>query len=198
MLFSMFLSYYLARYGRKTYVLLTACFIVLASLLSIILTFSYKNLFFFLYLPRFFSFPFFSALVLSRHRGPISYDIYLPGLKLVSISPQNAHLYGFMFFLSVNLAGAILGFWIGKQLTKKSLARNLFDFLSKSVVLSWIGCFVIFWITLYDMDLWQNPFYWHFHDFCMYRFWIPAVIATAIYGIYKWFSMKNESNVLST
>ncbi len=205
MLFSMFVSYYLVRYGRKTYVLWTGCFLGLASLLSTIFALTYRSPFFWLYLPRSFSFPFFSEWAVSRHLGPVSYNIYLPGLKVVAISFQTVPLYAFtfflafMFFLAVNSAGAALGFWIGKQLVQTSLPRSLFDFLAKSVVLSWIGCFAVFWlVTLYDYRLMNSLVFYQFHAFCMNRFWIPAEIATAIYGIYKVFHFKNESNVLPT
>lgn len=193
MLFSIFISYYLVEHGRKTHVLLTTLFIVLASLLSTFFVYAWR-LSFFLYPPRFLSFPFSSAVGVHRWWGVTTYDIYFFTLKVVSISPQNAPLYGFMFFLLVNITGATLGYWIGKRLLRESLERNLFDFFSKSGVLSFIVCFFIFWITRARAPLISYLIY----SFCVYFFWIPAGIATAFYGIYKWLRIKNKSNVISS
>lgn len=170
-------------------------FIVLASLFSTFL--SYALIVWFLFYPiLLLSFPFVSTFEDSLSSPPTEYNINLCTLRIVSISPENAYLYGFLFFFSVNLIGTILGYWINKRLLEGSFKRKMFDFFIESVFLSFIFCFFLYYVTLFlrptrlnhylnDNTLWIN-----IADniilFCIFYFWVPALIATTIHGIYEW------------
>lgn len=154
--------------------LLTAFFIVLASLFSTFLAYAWILLII-LYPFWLLSYPFVSyvAISLSPHYiGP--YDIYLCSLKIASISREYVLFFGFLFFFSVNLLGAILGYWIDKKLTEESLKRKMLDFFIKSFFVSLVTCFpILLFSTFWFSTLWFS--------IAIYLFWTPAVIATAIY-----------------
>lgn len=191
----MFVSYILGWHNRKTDALLTIVFTVLASLVSTFLGFAW--IVWFLFYPiLLLSFPFVSTFEDSLSSLSTEYNINLCTLRIVSIPPENAYLYGFLFFFSVNLIGTILGYWINKRLLEGSFKRKMFDLFIESVFLSFIFCFFLYYVTLFlrparlnhylnDNTLWIN-----IADniilFCIFYFWVPALIATTIHGIYKW------------
>ncbi len=117
-------------------------------------------------------------------------------MEIVSISPQNVPVYGFSFFLLINLVGAMLGYWINKKLSEESLRRELFDFLFRSGIWSFLVCYAIIWldwfalglITQYEEFVITSNIWF----FCQYFFWVPATIATAIYGVYKWSKSRKQ------
>jgi len=213
----MFLSMYVAfRLSDKpeqeyiSYVLLMAGFIIVASFLSafvgglwlwLILLYPFLSV----------SFPFFSTPEVSckllRFQYLYSYECKLTGyhinfvgIEIMFISPQNVLVYGFLFFLLINLVGAILGYWIKQKTSDESLKLELFDFFFRSGILSFLVCYGILLLDWFALGLiiehgandgWfalaSNIWF-----FCQYLFWVPAVIATAIYGIYKWMGMRKE------
>jgi len=196
MLLSMFISYRMVGYSRKTYLRSTALFIIFASFFSTFFTYVY--LWVFLYPFGLLSFPFSSTVEQMHSWAPVTaYNIHFLTLEIVSIAPEIAPIYGFLFFLSVNFASAILGYWIGKRLLRESLKRKLFDFFFKSSIYSFIACFFIFWITFFAVEgitggrlnhyLNDNTMLFAIGNlislFCIYFFWIPAAVATTIYGI---------------
>jgi len=197
MLFSTILSYHLAarRYSQKVYAILMAFWIILASLLTIFLASAWILALFLLPL-MLFSFPFLSTVEQLHSYSPVTaYNIQLFSINIVSISPENALVYGFSFFVLVNLAGAVLGYKINEMLLGKKFKRNLFDFFQYSTLIS-LGTFYLvlafFYfalgiITGYYLN--ENTQIWFtiagaLFLFSRFLFWVPAVIATAIYGRY--------------
>lgn len=207
MLLSMYVSFRLSSElsdERVSYVLLMAGFIIIASFLS---TFVYVLWLWLIVLYPFWlvSFPFFSTpeLYFGDWGRLTGYNITFFGMKIVSISPQNAHVYGFSFFLLINFVGVMLGYWINKKLLEGSLKWNLFNFFFRSGILCFLVCYGITWLGWFTLGLiiWQGA-----NDvwliiasntlfFCRYFFWVPAVIATAIYGIHKWFRIKKKTSM---
>lgn len=193
-----------------SYVLLMAGFIIVASLLSAFVSVLWLWLIF-LYPFWSVSFPFFSTPEVSckllRFQYLHSYECKLTGyhinfvgIEIMSISPQNVLVYGFLFFLLINLVGVILGYWIKQKTSDESLKQELFDFFFRSGILSFLVCYGIILLDWFALaliieyganDVWfaiaSNTWF-----FCQYLFWVPAVIATAIYGIYKWIGMRKE------
>lgn len=201
MLFSMFISYHLVRrFSSQTYAVLMACWVIVASLLTIFLARAWILALFLLPF-MLLSFPFFSTVEQLHSYTPITaYNIQFFTLRIASISPENAFVYGFSFFALVNLIGAVLGNKINKILLEKSLKRNLFDFFLKGTPAS-LAAFYLFMVLFYfalgiitqgyrvnhylnDNILWftiMNIVYF----LTLYFFWVPALIATIIYGIYE-------------
>ena len=198
------LSSYLA-HERISYVLLMTVFIIIASFLSAFV-YNYWLWLIFLYPFWLVSFPFFSTPKLA-HGGwghLISYNINFFGMEIVSISPQNVLVYGFSFFLLINLVGAMLGYWINKNLLKESFKWKLFDFFFRSGIWSFLVCYAILWLDWFALglivwygvnDIWftivSNTSF-----FCKYFFWVPATIATTIYGIYKWSKSRKQYSAI--
>jgi len=179
--------------------MLMAGWVILVSLLTIFLAPAWILALFILPF-MLLSFPFFSTVEQLHSYTPITaYNIQFFTLKIVSISPENSLVYGFSFFTSVNLVGAVLGYKINKILLEKSLKRNLFDLFLKSTPISFGACYlfmVLFYfalglITGYRLDNYLNDNTLWFiimniiYLFTLYFFWIPALIATILYGIYK-------------
>lgn len=197
----MYASYRLSKTSEKTRVPSMAVLMIFASYLSTLYGFHW----FWFYPLGLLSFPF-SLTVYEGWGGSVAgYNIHFLSLKILTTTPQNAFLRMFSFFLSVNLVGAILGYWIDKRLLEESLKRKMFDFFFRSCFLSLIGCFLIFMPTLgyrytllnnylNDNTLWVTLTY-NVILFCIFYFWIPAAITTAIYGIYEWRTRhKKEGN----
>lgn len=204
MLLSMYVSFRLSSdlvQDRVSYVLLMTVFIIVVSFLSTFVCMLWLWLIF-LYPFWLVSFPFFSTpeLSLGDWGHLISYNINFFGMEIVSISPQNVLVYGFSFFLLINLVGAMLGYWINKKLLNEPFKWKLFDFFFRSGIWSFLVCYVIIWLDWFALgliisyginDIWFTivttiPF------FCRYFFWVPATIATTIYGIYEWFRRRKE------
>jgi hypothetical protein len=184
-------------YDYMSYVPLMAGFMIVVSLLSTYVCMFWLWLIF-LYPFWSVSFPFYSTPELSfGDWGYLTgYNINFLGMEIVSLSPQNVLLYGFSFFLLINLVGAILGYWINKKFSEESLKRELFNFFFRSGILSFLVCYGIILLNWFTLGLIMQ-----YEDFvirsnillfCKYFFWVPAVIATAIYGIYKWIGMRKE------
>jgi len=148
------------------------------------------------------SFPFFSISKLSLGDwGYLTgYNINFFEMEIISISAQNALVYCFSFFLLINLVGVMLGYWIKKKLAEGSLEWNLLNFLFRSGFWSFLICYAIVWLAWFALSLvaWygMNDIWFIIVSntmvFCKHFFWIPATIATAIYGIYKWFGKRKE------
>lgn len=167
-------------------------FILLASLLSTFL--SELFLWFLIYPLGLLSFPFYSTADKLHSWMPVSaYNIHFLTAKIVTISPQQASSYGFLFFFSINLIGAVVGYRIHKTLPEMSLKRDVFDFFFRSGIISFIACYILFWITFLTVGISLSPmtefgsslystlqFIFVFYEFL---FWIPALVATTIYGI---------------
>jgi len=195
-----------------SYVLLMAGFIIVASFLSAFV--SVLWLWIILLYPFWLvSFPFYSTpnLTFGDWGYLTGYNINFFGMEIMSIPPQNAftsadaimhaaesgmHVYAFSFFLLINLVGAILGYWIKQKTSEESLKRELFDFFFRSGILSFLVCYGIIllgWFTLGLITQYEEfVIMSNILLFCKYFFWVPAVIATAIYGIYKWMGMRKE------
>ena len=194
MLLSMYASYHWAKISKKPYVLRMAFFIILMSFVS---TFFVAGFLFAIYYPlSWLSFPFLSSVEQLHSYTPVTaYKIHFFTLEIVSISPQNAPLYVFSFFLLVNLVGAILGYWINKRLLTESFKRNLFDFFFQSWVISLLGCYTLLGCYIISSSYLRVTGWFAIANiiylFCAYFFWIPALIATTIYGI-KWFRRRKE------
>jgi hypothetical protein len=190
MLFSILLSYYLANENQgKEYVLLTVLSVIAISLLSIF-GFPLEPWIYWYSIILFssLSFPFFVTSEY-QHNDPwdiASYNVDFFTLKTVSIPPQTLIIYGFLLFALINSIGAILGYWINKKLSVRSIKQaETFEFFSKNTTLFWIGCYVILLATIILSPgplnyIVQNILYlWRFW------FWIPPLAATAIYAWHK-------------
>jgi len=206
----MYMSFRLSsdlEYERVSYVLLIAGFIIVASFLSTfvsVLGIWLLQLYPFLLV----SFPFFSTAPRTRvgvHAYPVTgYNINFFGIEIVSISPQNITVYGFSFFLLINLVGAMLGYWINKKLFDETFKRKLFNFFFRSGILSFLVCYGILWLDWMAISLMM---YYGASDisfiiasnivfFSRYLFLVPATIATAIYGIYKWSKSRKQYSAI--
>ncbi len=206
----MYLSFRLSSECERSlplYLLLETVFIVVLSVLS---TFVYLLWVWILLLYPFWlvSFPFFStpelrarANVYFPRRAPIhageidvrahlvGYDINFFGVKIVSISPQNL-VYGFSFYLLINILGAIVGYLTNRLLRDRSFEWNLFNFFFRTGIVSFLVCYGITWLGWFALGLivWYgvNGIWFALVEnvlfFCQFFFWIPAVIATLIYG----------------
>jgi len=141
MLFSMFVSYYLwRRYSREDYVLYTALFVVMASLFSTFM--GYLYVFFlalpFMFVPWLLSFPFSSIVeVVTSDYIPVSYNLHFLSVRILSFNVENAQVVGVLFFLSINLVGAVLGYWIGKMFFGESKTKEHETGVSKAVEAEW-------------------------------------------------------------
>jgi len=204
MLLSTYVSFRLSRYlenERISYLLLMIGFIIIASLCS---TFVYVLWLWLIFLYPFslVSFPFFSdpQLSLGDWGHLTSYNIHFFEIEIMSISPQNVPVCGFAFFSLINLAGAMIGYWINKGLAEETFEWKLFNFFFRSGIWSFLVCYAIFWLSWFGLaaivwyrvnGIWftivSNTF-----AFSRYYFWVPATITTAIYGTYKWFEKRKE------
>jgi hypothetical protein len=186
-----------------SYVLIMAGLVIVASFLSV-----FVSLFWFwlilLYPFWLVSFPFYSTphLTFGDWGYLTGYNINFFGMEIMSIPPQNAftsadalmqvagsgmHVYAFSFFLLINLVGAILGYWIKQKTSEESLKRELFDFFFRSAILSFLVCYgiiLLHWFAL-GLIIQYEAFVITSNIllFCRHFFWVPAVIATAIYGL---------------
>jgi len=142
MLLSMFTSFLLARkFGRVTYVLLTTVALVFISFFSVGLprAFSGRDYPTPSYYPLPFSFPFYSIDNPHSHWGMLtvvseSYEIYFLTFRIAEfwdfypLSQRSYNMIPFRFylyFLLINLVGAILGYWISKSaFIERYLARR--------------------------------------------------------------------------
>jgi hypothetical protein len=118
MLLSMYASYHWARLGKEDWFFSIFAFIVLMSFISTSLTYLgfFLAVLFFLWPLLFASYPFMGIVVWRRSFGVVAgYDIRFFALRIVSLPTEYAPLLGFGFFLLVNLAGALLGYWIGTR-----------------------------------------------------------------------------------
>jgi len=186
---------------RVSYVLSITGFIIVASFLSTFASIP-KVYSIFLYPFSLVSFPFFSISKLSLGDwGYLTgYDINFFGMKIGSISGQIAYLYCFSIFLLINLVGAMLGYWSNKKLSDESFEWILLNFFFRSGFWSFIICYAIVWlawfalslITFYGVDDIWFMIMMNISFFCRNFFWIPAVIATIIYGIQKWFGLRKK------
>jgi hypothetical protein len=210
MLLSLYVSFRLSsifEHERVSYVLLMAGFIVVASFLSTFVSVLWLWLLV-LYPFWLVSFPFSSTAIRTSVNGGrmnvTGYNINFLGIQIASISPQSISVYGFSFFLLVNLIGAMLGYWINKKLLEESFSWKLFNFLFRSGILFFIVCYGILWLTMIALSLMM---YYGAGDisfmivenvlfFSRYLFWVPATIATAIYGIYKWSKVRKRYSVI--
>ncbi|UCE15765.1 MAG: hypothetical protein JSV12_07850 [Candidatus Bathyarchaeota archaeon] len=194
------MSSYLAE-ERLGYPLLMAGVIIVASFLSTFAPIPNASLFF-IYPFSLVSFPFSATAELSLGAwGYLTgYDINFFGMEIVPVSPQNVPAYGFWFFFLINLVGAMLGYWGDKKLSEGSLEWNLLDFFFRSVFWSFLICYAIVWLSWFALEqiLWQGAdnvwfmIVMNIALFCRLFFWIPATIATAIYGMHKWFGRRKE------
>jgi hypothetical protein len=200
MFLSMYVSFRLSgdtEHEHMSYVLLMAGFMIVVSLLSTFVSMFWLWIIL-LYPFWLVSFPFYSIPKLSfGDWGYLTgYNINFFGMEIMSVSPQNVLVYGFLFFLLINLVGVIFGYWINQKLSEESLKRELFDFFFRSGILSFFVCYGIILLGWFALGLVTQ--YEEFVImsnillFCRYFFWVPAVIATAIYGIYKWIGMRKE------
>jgi len=118
MLLSMYASYHWARLGKEDWFFSIFAFIILVSFISTFLTSLgfFLAVLFFLWPLWFVSYPFMGLFVWRRSFGVVvGYDIRFFTLRIVSLPTEYAPLLGFGFFLLFNLAGALLGYWIGTR-----------------------------------------------------------------------------------
>lgn len=138
------------------------------------------------------SFPFSSSLDWTQRPPPLeeyisSYNIQFLTVKIWSFPWYDVTRFWafsvFPFYLFVNAVGVTLGYWMNKRLVDEPLKRELFDFFFRAGLISISVLYIINVITL---KLTPNDFPIHVTLFSMYFFWVPALIATLVYGIRKW------------
>lgn len=199
MLLSMYVSFRLSsdlEQKSVIHVLLMTGFIIVMSFLSTFVSILWLWIIL-LYPFWLVSFPFLSTpkLFLGDRGHLTGYNINFFWMEIVSISPQNVLAYGFSFFFLINLVGAMLGYWINKKLSDGSFEWILLNFFFRSGFWSFLVCYGILWLDWMAISLMM---YYGASDisfiiasnilvFCKYFFLLPAVIATIIYGIQKWF-----------
>jgi len=196
MFLSMYLSFRLSSESERRlpiYLLLETVFIVVLSLLSTFVCLLWLWILF-LYPFWLVSFPFFSTpeLLLGDHGPLVGYDVNFFGLKIVSVCPHNL-VYGLSLYLLINILGAIIGYLINRLLRDRSLEWNLFDFFFRTGILSFLVCYGITWLGWFALGLivWYGvngswlPLVANVLFFCKFFFWIPALIATLIYGAHS-------------
>ena len=198
MLFSIYASYRWVR--SKNYVLKMTTFIISASFLSTIMPeFWILNLF--IWPLSLLSFPFSMIVNQSHSYTPIiGYSIRFLTTEIAYIPfTGSRYIYIFSFFFLVNSLSTILGYHIDKLLLTESLKQKLFDFFFRSGILSLLGCYLVLFVyyfalgvtTGYQVNHYLNDNTLWFtianilYLFSMYFFWIPAVISTTIYAVYK-------------
>ena len=209
MLLSMYASYHWAKISKKTYALKMVVFVFLVSYLSarfpasIILAFTFPI--------TFLSFPFYAYIDPIWTEGWYWVDFlgirfFVTDLAYPLPMGSGQLVVAFPFFLFVNIVGAILGYKISERLTKGSLKEKVFLFSFNSGALSLLGCYIINlscgvvlgYITGYRLNHSLNNHTLSYAIantillFCIYYFWVPAAIATTIYGISKWFRRRRE------
>ena len=195
MLLSVYVSYYLSRAWAKTYVLdyilgMTALILV-TSLSSTFMPINF--LFYFNYPLASLSFPFSSIVSgwMDMHMDVVyTYNIQFLSQRILSVSNENIHLYVFSFYLLVNFLGVILGYWFEKTLAEEPFKAELFEFFSFSGFCSFGICFftsliVVPFIVSFIGNGLPYGLAWYIFFFCIYFFWIPALIMTAIHTIRK-------------
>lgn len=139
------------------------------------------------------SFPFFSTPELFfGDFGPLTgYHISFFGSNIFSISPQNVLVYGFSFYLIINLGGALLGYLAGKVLRDKSFEWDILDFFFRYGILSflvccgvvWLGWFALQYMVWYGVNHVLFAFVENILFFCQYFFWVPSLLITIIYAV---------------
>jgi len=183
----MILSYFLADESGIGKILLIAGSLVAMSLIpfGLLHVFLYAFPLFYMMLSSL-SFPFytaFTAIILERIEIR-SYSISFFTMETISFPPESLFSTGFLVLLSANALGALLGHWISMKLTG-SFERKLFDFFLKSTVLSWVICDVAFFAAIYFYTPASGDILSVLSSFCLFLFWVPALIATAYYGLLK-------------
>ena len=183
MLLSMCISFLLGRSFRRksSYVLLLVPITILMSFFSAY----YVDRFRYFLGPFPLSFPFYTNTFVENPTifnflEPTHDGLYLLGWRISSFAlPLQLETLAFLtsFFLLINLVGAMLGYWIGNTLPEKSLKREMFDFFFKFGILSFLFFMGSTWIFAV-------------------LFWIFAVIATTVYGIYKWSRRRKAVHVI--
>ena len=208
MLLSMYASYHWAKMGKKPYVLRMLVFLIVVSFLS---AGSPGGSFMTLFIPfSFLSFPFHAYIDPIWTEGCWVDFLRIDFLTIDLTAPlpldSGRFLVAFPFFLFVNFVGTTLGYWINEKLVEGSLIEKLFNFSFKSGAISFVGCYVISFscfmilglVTGYRLNHYLNDHTLSYAIantillFCIYYFWVPAVIATTIYGISKWFRRRRE------
>ena len=197
MLLSLYVSFRLSSNTRielPIHVLLMTGFAIVVSLLS---TFTCMLWLWIIFLYPFWlvSFPFYSTpeLLFGDYGPLVSYNINIFGSNVSSISPQNVLVYGFSFYLIINIVGTLLGYLAGKVLCDKTFEWNLLNFFFRYAILSflvcygviWLGWFALQYIAWYGVDHIWFAFVENVLFFCENFFWIPAVIVTVIYAVYS-------------
>lgn len=183
MLLSMYASYHLAKFNRRVYIPTMVSLAILISCLSTFFTIS--PIYVTGFLPTFFlSFPFFHhqeqyIVGLEWGRTYITEsNIHFLDMRILTMPAQDAFLFVFLFLLLINLFGAVFGYWVYRRLSGRLFERKIFDFFCRSLFVSFIFSLFIFYAT---------PLFL-FGGFLLYVcipfLWIPAAIATAIYGIH--------------
>jgi hypothetical protein len=185
MLLSMYLSYYWARdVELRSYLTRITLSILVISLSSTVL----PNIPLFLV----FSYPFASLSFPFSSSGyyPFSsggYYIQFLSREILFVSNGGIRLLIFFsFYLLVNFLGVILGYWLEKKLAEEQIKTELFEFFSISGFCSFGACYFISLIlygTAVTLRLNVLPSLYIIFFFCVYYFWVPALIATAIYGL---------------
>ena len=183
MLLSMSIGFLLARSFRRksSYVLLLVPITILMSFFSAY----YVDRFHYFLGPFSLSIPFYTNAFVENPTPwtflvPTHHGLYLLGWRICAFTlPLQLETLAFLtsFFLLINLVGAMLGYWIGNTLPEKSLKREKFDFFFKFGILSFLFFMGSTWIFAV-------------------LFWIFAVIATTVYGIYKWSRRRKAVHVI--
>jgi hypothetical protein len=177
MLLSMYLSYYWARdVELRSYLTRITLSILVISLSSTVL----PNI----PLVLVFSYPFASLSFPFSSSG--YYYIQFLSQEILFVSNGGIRLLIFFsFYLLVNFLGVILGYWLEKRLAEEQFKAELFEFFSISGFCSFGACYFIS-LILYGIAVTLRlnvlPLYIIFF-FCVYYFWVPALLATAIYGL---------------
>lgn len=135
------------------------------------------------------SFPFFTRIYI---RDPL-FEPWKPPLNIqfltvniLSFSPLSTwsiFVTVFPFYMTVNFMGVILGYWMSKRLVDEPLKRELVDFFFRKGLLASSLALVII-ESIFVLIVKEGTGLWiYIHFFSVYLFWVPALIATAIYGL---------------
>jgi hypothetical protein len=113
-----------------------------------------------------------------------THDIQFLSLRILSVSNESIRLlFVFSFYLLVNFLGVILGYWFKKRLAEEPFKAELFEFFSFTAFCSFGICYFISLILPWIAAALSFGYLWYVILFCIYYFWVPALIATAIYGL---------------
>lgn len=158
MLLSMYLSYRLANQDKKKFVLLIGFFVMLVSFCSALLPIDNVAVAFFFAPVSVFSFPFYGFVELLFFEGlewVRFVKIRFLTLDLTTLLPMSlGRLIAFPLYLSVNIVGVLLGYWVGRKYTIQFFRSD--NWLILQMLLAIIGIGQAFIFSLVYEDSWAG------------------------------------------